>query len=245
MNSARPSLRHLAQAVPALRPAGAFHIPTTQLHYRLQSTSSRSIPRFAQTSIWTSMIPKFIRNRGAKETKPYKPKSKEWNPASFYIIIFILIGSQAIRMIALKNDYAAYTRSTDAKIRLLREVIEKVNNGEKVDVEKLLGTGDEAKEREWEEGWCLLALTLPFYHTWKSAFTDMGLFFDIVLREIEAEDSLWHRKAAASEAQQEQVEEPKQSIMKSIIKEPAVPAEGPRDQGLPADSPSKKKLNFF
>ncbi|GKZ90316.1 hypothetical protein AnigIFM59636_001998 [Aspergillus niger] len=217
MNSARPSLRHLAQAVPALRPAGAFHIPTTQLHYRLQSTSSRSIPRFAQTSIWTSMIPKFIRNRGAKETKPYKPKSKEWNPASFYIIIFILIGSQAIRMIALKNDYAAYTRSTDAKIRLLREVIEKVNNGEKVDVEKLLGTGDEAKEREWEE----------------------------VLREIEAEDSLWHRKAAASEAQQEQVEEPKQSIMKSIIKEPAVPAEGPRDQGLPADSPSKKKLNFF
>ncbi|GKZ52576.1 hypothetical protein AnigIFM60653_003071 [Aspergillus niger] len=217
MNSARLSLRHLAQAVPALRPAGAFHIPTTQLQYRLQSTSSRSIPRFAQTSIWTSMIPKFIRNRGAKETKPYKPKSKEWNPASFYIIIFILIGSQAIRMIALKNDYAAYTRSTDAKIRLLREVIEKVNNGEKVDVEKLLGTGDEAKEREWEE----------------------------VLREIEAEDSLWHRKAAASEAQQEQVEEPEQSIMKSIIKEPAVPAEGPRDQGLPADSPSKKKLNFF
>ncbi|GLA11659.1 hypothetical protein AnigIFM62618_005629 [Aspergillus niger] len=217
MNSARLSLRHLAQAVPALRPAGAFHIPTTQLQYRLQSTSSRSIPRFAQTSIWTSMIPKFIRNRGAKETKPYKPKSKEWNPASFYIIIFILIGSQAIRMIALKNDYAAYTRSTDAKIRLLREVIEKVNNGEKVDVEKLLGTGDEAKEREWEE----------------------------VLREIEAEDSLWHRKAAASEAQQEQVEEPEQSIMKSNIKEPAVPAEGPRDQGLPADSPSKKKLNFF
>ena len=50
------------------------------------------------------MIPKFIRNRGARETKPYKPKSKEWNPASFYIIIFILIGSQAIRMIALKND---------------------------------------------------------------------------------------------------------------------------------------------
>lgn len=55
-------------------------------------------------------------------------------------------------MIALKNDYAAYSRSTDAKIRLLREVIEKVNNGEVVDVEKLLGTGNEAKEREWEEG---------------------------------------------------------------------------------------------
>lgn len=55
-------------------------------------------------------------------------------------------------MIALKNDYAAYTRTTDAKILLLREIIEKVKAGEKVDVERLLGTGDEAKEREWEEG---------------------------------------------------------------------------------------------
>lgn len=89
------------------------------------------------------MIPKFLRNR-----RPRKPEDNEWNPASFYIIIFILIGSQAIRMIALKNDYAAYTRSTDAKIELLREVIEKVKKGEKVDVEKLLGRGDAAKERE-------------------------------------------------------------------------------------------------
>lgn len=101
------------------------------------------------------MIPKFLHNR-----RPRKPEDNEWNPASFYIIIFILIGSQAIRMIALKNDYAAYTRSTDAKIELLREVIEKVKRGEKVDVEKLLGTGDAAKEREWEDGmffhylWC-------------------------------------------------------------------------------------------
>jgi hypothetical protein len=38
-------------------------------------------------------------------------------------------------MIALKNEYKAYTRSTDAKIRLLREVIEKVKAGEVVDEE--------------------------------------------------------------------------------------------------------------
>lgn len=56
-------------------------------------------------------------------------------------------------MIALKNDYRAYTRTTDAKITLLREVIERVKNGEKVDVERLLGTGDHGKEREWEESW--------------------------------------------------------------------------------------------
>ncbi|PWY96340.1 hypothetical protein BO94DRAFT_529727 [Aspergillus sclerotioniger CBS 115572] len=212
MNATRLSLRYLAPAIPSLRPVGPFQLPTTQLQNRLQSTS-RTLPKLAQTSVWTSLVPKFIRNRGSRKTKPYKPKSKEWNPASFYIIIFILIGSQAIRMIALKNEYAAYTRSTDAKIRLLREVIERVNKGEKVDVEKLLGTGDEAKEREWEE----------------------------VLREIEAEDSLWHRKAAASESQQQQVKEPEQPI----AKDPVVPAEGPADKSLPTDAKSKKKLNFF
>lgn len=94
------------------------------------------------------MIPKFIRNRGSRKTE----KSKEWNPATFYIVMFTLIGSQAIRMLSLKNSYATYRRTTDAKIELLKEVIERVNNGEKVDVEKLLGTGDEAKEKEWEEG---------------------------------------------------------------------------------------------
>lgn len=97
------------------------------------------------------MIPRFIRNGRARKD-PNKEKSKEWNPATFYIIIFTLIGSQAIRMITLKNSYGAYTRATDAKIELLREIIARVKNGEKVDVEKLLGTGDEAKEREWDEG---------------------------------------------------------------------------------------------
>lgn len=126
---------------------------------RLQSTTSSSVPRIAQGSVWTSMIPRFIRDRKARDTR----KSEEWNPATFYIIIFILIGSQAIRMLLLKNDWKAYSRSTDAKIGLLREVIEKVKKGEQVDVEKLLGTGDVGKEREWEEG----MFNIHFYiYTW-------------------------------------------------------------------------------
>lgn len=117
------------------------------------------------------MIPRFIRNRGIrKEKKPNK--SNEWNPATFYIVIFTLIGSQAIRMIMLKNDYANYRRSTDAKIELLREVIEKVKRGEKVDVEKLLGTGDEAKEREWEDGaLCSFASLLSLLHLTEYRFS--------------------------------------------------------------------------
>lgn len=94
------------------------------------------------------MIPSFIRGRKNRDAR----KSEEWNPATFYIIIFILIGSQAIRMLLLRNEWKSYTRSTDAKIGLLREIIEKVKRGEQVDVEKILGTGDMGKEREWEEG---------------------------------------------------------------------------------------------
>ncbi|RFU25863.1 hypothetical protein B7463_g10479, partial [Scytalidium lignicola] len=66
-------------------------------------------------------------------------------------------------MIALRQDFANFSRRADAKIGLLKEVIEKIQNGEDVDVEGLLGTGDREREKEWEE----------------------------VLQEIEREDQEW------------------------------------------------------
>lgn len=66
--------------------------------------------------------------------------------------MFLLIGSNAIQMIALKNDFANFSRKTDCKIALLKEVIERLQKGEEVDVEGLLGSGDLEKEREWEAG---------------------------------------------------------------------------------------------
>ncbi|KAJ5775904.1 uncharacterized protein N7511_000915 [Penicillium nucicola] len=173
---------------------------------RSYSTSDH-LPKIADTSVWTAMIPRFLRTRPRKD--PSKQKSKEWNPATFYIIIFTLIGSQAIRMITLKNSYAAYTRSTDAKIELLREVITRTKNGEKVDVEKLLGTGDEAKEREWDE----------------------------VLREIEAEDSLWHQKATESK-----FEEPK---TETVSQKPAQPAPTPDAEPEVPTTESARKNRFY
>ncbi|CAG7992109.1 unnamed protein product [Penicillium salamii] len=175
---------------------------------RSYSTSDR-LPKIADTSVWTAMIPKFIRNRGAHKD-PKKEKSKEWNPATFYIIMFTLIGSQAIRMITLKNSYAAYTRTTDAKIELLREVISRVKNGEQVDVEKLLGTGDEAKEREWDE----------------------------VLREIEAEDSLWHQKKTS----QREAEEAQAPVKEEKQKQPTQPSS--EDSG-PVKTETTKKMRFY
>jgi hypothetical protein len=67
-------------------------------------------------------------------------------------VIFLLIGSQAIQMIALRNEFTAFSRRADTRIGLLKEAIERVQNGEDVDVKSLLGTGGKAQEKEWEEG---------------------------------------------------------------------------------------------
>lgn len=44
-----------------------------------------------------------------------------------------------------------FSRKTDAKLSLLREIVQRVKNGEDVDVKKALGTGDPQQEAEWEE----------------------------------------------------------------------------------------------
>lgn len=77
---------------------------------------------------------------------------REWNPATFFIVIFLLIGSNAIQMIVLRNDVITFSRKAEVKIGLLKEIIGRVQKGEDVDVEGLLGTGNEDQEREWEEG---------------------------------------------------------------------------------------------
>lgn len=61
-------------------------------------------------------------------------------------------------MIALKRDMLNYTRKTEAKIALLREVIGKVQAGEEVDVERILGTGNADREQEWQDG--MISITM-------------------------------------------------------------------------------------
>ncbi|KAI4190332.1 MAG: hypothetical protein L6R41_000858 [Letrouitia leprolyta] len=88
--------------------------------------------------------------------------------------MFLLIGSNAMQMIALRNEFTAFTRRADAKIALLKEVIGRVQKGEEVDVKGLLGTGDPEKEKEWEQ----------------------------VIQEIEEEDRLWQSKARQRQQKQ-------------------------------------------
>lgn len=43
-------------------------------------------------------------------------------------------------------------RRANVKIAVLKEVIDRLHRGEEVDVEAMLGTGNEKDEKSWEEG---------------------------------------------------------------------------------------------
>jgi len=107
-----------------------------------------SAPRVVQPSTWEAIIPRFLKRPDARLKRRAK---KEWNPATFYIVIYLLIGSNAINLIALRNSLATFSRKADAEIAKLREVLKRVQEGEDVDVESVLGTGDEEREKEWQK----------------------------------------------------------------------------------------------
>lgn len=156
--------------------------PTHQIRtFALAAPQTRflSTPTILRPSFWSSMIPKPLKDRASSSA----PRTREWNPATPFIILSLLVGSQAIQILWLKQERAHALRKADAKIGLLREVIERVQNGEDVDVEKVLGTGDERLEREWHE----------------------------VLREVKEEEALFQkrkeRKALREAARREEVVE--------------------------------------
>jgi hypothetical protein len=107
-------------------------------------------------SFWKSLVPKPLRDRSLTWRAWRRGKTakvqKDWNPATFFIFIFLLIGSMSIQMISLKRDFSTFMRQSDVRIGLLREVVEKLQRGEDVDVERALGTGDAEREQLWEQG---------------------------------------------------------------------------------------------
>ncbi|KAK3301926.1 uncharacterized protein B0T15DRAFT_286746 [Chaetomium strumarium] len=115
------------------------------------AVGARSVSSVAEPSFWKSLVPKPLRSRSTTGLEK-RPKTKQgWNPATFFILMSLFIGSMSIQMIALKRDYGNFMRRTDVRIGLLREVVEKLQRGEKVDVEQALGTGDPVRELVWEE----------------------------------------------------------------------------------------------
>ncbi|KAL9088030.1 MAG: hypothetical protein Q9165_006371 [Trypethelium subeluteriae] len=133
---------------------GAMSIPrrhafsTTNLRLRSSSDPTSTMFPIFQPSFWRSVLPK--RSRLSSDASSPRP---HWlrNPSTHVIILALLAGSQAIQIISLKREHLNYTLRIDAHIAKLKEVIGRVQRGEDVDVRKELGTGDERREKEWEE----------------------------------------------------------------------------------------------
>ncbi|SMR50590.1 unnamed protein product [Zymoseptoria tritici ST99CH_1A5] len=120
------------------------------------SESESRLPRVANPSFWSSLIPRPFR-RPVTEAEVIERALKrsagaeERRTGIKFLVLGILVGSNAINLISIKRDMLNFTRQTDAKLELLREVVQKVKNGEDVDVKQALGTGDPEHEKEWEQ----------------------------------------------------------------------------------------------
>lgn len=131
----------LARAVSASEP-----LFRPRFGIRHASTPPASV---VDAGFWKSLVPKPLRKENPKDAGP---RSKEWNPATYFIVMFLFIGSMSIQMIALRKQAERYERQSAIRIGLLRQVVERIRSGEEVDVEKVLGTGDAQREADWDEG---------------------------------------------------------------------------------------------
>ncbi|PHH62920.1 hypothetical protein CDD81_6553 [Ophiocordyceps australis] len=136
-----------ATALARTRPTFA-PVPFAALASSRFSYSSWAPVTVLDLGFWKSLLPKALRKGNVS---PSKPKSKEWNPVTYFIWIFIFIGSMSIQMIALRNQMDVYLRQSAVRIRVLGEVVERIQSGQDVDVEEALGTGNPQKEAEWKK----------------------------------------------------------------------------------------------
>jgi Family of unknown function (DUF5321) len=98
------------------------------------------------------MVPKFLRRSNIEQPKrPGGFRLFLRNPATHVAGLGVLCGSQAIQVIHLKNESADETRTSESKIRTLKDVIDRIRAGEQVDLQQELGKGDPKQEKEWQD----------------------------------------------------------------------------------------------
>ncbi|EMR08487.1 hypothetical protein PNEG_03313 [Pneumocystis murina B123] len=83
-----------------------------------------------------------------KETKLIK---KSFNSNIIFIVLLIILGSQANNILSIKQEFNEFETQIDAKISHLRDLIDRIQRGENLDISKELGTGIEEKEKEWSK----------------------------------------------------------------------------------------------
>ncbi|KAI5304786.1 hypothetical protein KEM56_005932 [Ascosphaera pollenicola] len=150
--------------------------------YPALTTRSIHLPRILDPNLYRAIIPKgwSVKPENDAESGRLPPTR---NPALYYTIIFLLIGSQAIHLLVLRKEREGFERSSDARIRVLKDVIGRLQRGEDIDVKKVLGTGDEKQEKSWEE----------------------------LIREIEEEEMWRRRDARAADAAKREAQEASKS----------------------------------
>jgi hypothetical protein len=126
--------------------------PLTVVSLPFIRRSSSALPRIAQPELWRSVVPKFLRRANIEQQdRPSGFRLFLRNPATHVAGLAVLCGSQAIQVIYLKNEAADNTRTSESKIRILGNVIDRVKAGEQVDLQQEFGTGDPDKEKEWQQ----------------------------------------------------------------------------------------------
>lgn len=118
----------------------------------LRTVSTSQLPRIAQPKFWALLIPRFLRRPRNGAAKSERLRRFLENPGTPVLSLALLVGSLAIHTLKLKSEMTETERKAEAKISLLKRVIERIQAGEAVDVEKELGTGDPVAEEEWLDG---------------------------------------------------------------------------------------------
>lgn len=114
------------------------------------------MPRVANPSFWKSLIPRFLRKPTSEEEAADRARKRDAGASErrvglTFLFLGILVGSNAINIISLRREMLNFSRLTEAKLDVLREVVDSVRRGEDVDVKKALGTGDPEQEKEWAQ----------------------------------------------------------------------------------------------
>ncbi|KXT08386.1 hypothetical protein AC579_3181 [Pseudocercospora musae] len=122
----------------------------------LLSIEAGRAPRIANPSFWTSLVPRFLRRPTSEEEAAERATKRgagaeERKTGIVFLVLGIVVGSNAINIISLRREMLNFSRQTDAKLDLLRGVLIRVRHGEKFDVKKALGTGDAEQEKEWAQ----------------------------------------------------------------------------------------------
>lgn len=73
------------------------------------------------------------------------------SPSIPFLVLWLLVGNQAMLVARVKSEHAVYVRRADTRIGLLNDVLKRLQRGEKVDVAAELGTGDPLQEQAWQK----------------------------------------------------------------------------------------------